>query len=200
MTSITTPWGSLALRDPWPLEARHIALCGNPKAGKSEVARILEDDFGGCVVDDGLILRRALPVLLGFDPDLPFSQEGKATLVQAGDRVEEVRDGLGELGNYLEARYGEDIMPLRAMQMAREEHSEANFWIYPSVRKGQGRCYKRHGGVVVQVNRPGFGPSGYAFDTWAESAVDVVIDNSGSLEDLREQVHALPSLLKARYG
>jgi hypothetical protein len=200
MTSITTPWGSLVLRDPWARDARHVALCGHPKSGKSEVARILEDDFGGVVVDDGLILRRAAPILLGFDPDLPFTQEGKATTIRAGDRVEQVRHSLGELGNYLEARYGEDIMPLRAMQMANEEHAEANFWIYPSVRKGQGRCYKRHGGVVVQVNRPGFGPSGNAFDVWDESAVDIVIENDGSLDDLRERIHALPSFLKARYG
>jgi hypothetical protein len=161
---------------------------------------MLEDDFGAVVIDDGLILRRALPILTGIDADAPFTQEGKATIVTIGERTEAIRQGLGELGNYLEARYGDFHMPQQAMRMAREEHPTAPFYVYPSCRKNQGRAYKMAGGVVIQIDRPGFGPSGNAFDVWDADLVDVTIDNSGSIDDLREMIHALPGMLNVRYG
>lgn len=181
---------------PWLRDARHVALVGWPKSGKDEVARMLEDEFGGVVVDDGAILRQALPILTGIDPSLPYSQEGKATVVRVGDRDEQVRQGLGELGNWLEARYGEDIVPIRAMQNAEAQYGNAvPFFVYPSVRKSQGRVYKRHGGVVIEIARPGVGDSGNAFDWYEPSLVDITIHNDGTLDDLREQVKELPRLL-----
>lgn len=166
-----------------------------PTCGKTTVATLLEEEFGGVIIDDGLLLREALPVLTGIDPSLPFSQEGKATAVQVGDLSETVREGLGELGNYLEGRYGEDILPLRAMQRAAVEHPHAPFYIYPSVRKSQGRAYKRYGGIVVEVVRDGTQPSGNDFDRYDNNLVDIRVENFGTLDDLREYVLALPSLL-----
>ena len=185
------------LRDHWALDARHVALCGHPRAGKSRLAELLVDEFGGVLVDDGAVLREAAPILLGYHADLAYTQEGKASTMSLGDRTETIRQGLGELGNYLEDRYGEFVMPIRAMERGQVAHPKAPFYIYPSVRKNQGRAYKAAGGVVLQVNRPGCVASGNAFDVWNESLVDIQIDNSGSIEDLREFVHALPSLIDA---
>ena len=180
---------------PWARNARHVAICGWPKSGKDEVARMLEDEFNGVVVDDGAILRETLPILLGIDPMLPYSQNGKATRVSVGDRSEQVREGLGELGNWLEDRYGPYIMPIRAMQTAQEKHPDANFYIYPSVRKEQGRAYKMAGGVVIEVARPGVGDSGNEFDCYDRKLVDITLTNDGTLDDLRALVKSLPLLL-----
>lgn len=198
MTSIMRHLGLDEMRSPWPREARHVALVGNPKCGKSTIAQMLEDEFGGIVCDDGLILRRALPILTGVPGDWCFTQEGKGQVVTVGNRSETVRQGLGELGNYLEARYGDDIIPLRTMQIAMAENPEASFYIYPSVRKTQGRCYRRMGGIVIQIDNPSAPPSGNAFDEWDRSCVDIVITNDPDemgLDELREYVHALPGLL-----
>lgn len=184
----------------WPREVTHVGLVGWPTCGKTTFAEMLEDEFNGQIVDDGLILRRALPILLGGDPQAPFSQEGKATSRLVGDRTETVREGLGELGNYIEARYGEDIVPVRAMEIARQEHPNARFYIYPSVRKRQGRVYRRAGGIVIQVDRPGADDSGNVFDRWDQSNVDLIVRNDGSLADLRARVQRLPDLIAARFS
>lgn len=185
---------------PWPRDVRHIALCGWPQSGKSKVAEFLEDEFGGVICDDGLILRRALPILTGIDPEDPFSQEGKARRYKIGEREETVRQGLGELGNYLEARYGDDIIPIRTMELAQEEHPNAPFYIYPSCRKAQGRAYKRMGGVIIEIDNPKACDSGNDFDRWDRSCVDLIIRNDPdemSLDDLRDYVTRIPELLDA---
>lgn len=188
---------------PWPSQIRHLALVGNPKSGKSTVAEMLADEFWGLIIDDGAPLREAYPTLTGTLTDLPYSQDGKATRVQVGDRSETVREGLGELGNYLEARYGEEIMALLAMKHAEATYPSrivAPFFIYPSVRKLQPRAYRRAGGVVIQIDNPLAGPSGNAFDTWDTTSVDLVIDNNPDemgLDELRAYVRRIPELVEA---
>jgi hypothetical protein len=199
MTSITALL-DLGDRMPWPRNVKHLALVGHPKAGKSAVAQFLEDEFGGVIIDDGLPLRRALPILTGIPEELCFTQEGKASTVRVGDRDEVVRQGLGELGNWLEARYGEEILAILAMKHALETYPHAPFYIYPSVRKTQPRAYRRMGGVVIQIDNPTVGPSGNAFDVWEASQVDIHIENDPSamnLEELREYITRIPDLIEA---
>lgn len=181
----------------WLRDARHVALVGHPKCGKSTFAEMLQDEYGAHVADDGAILRQAIPILTGIPAELCYSQEGKATVVRVGDRDEIVRQGLGELGNWLEARYGEDIIAIRTMQIALQDRPDAPFYVYPSVRKSQGRAYRRAGGIVIQIDNPRAGPTGNAFDVWDESCVDLVVQNDGTVEDLCEQVRILPNLLGA---
>lgn len=186
------------MRQPWPRKIRHVALCGWPEGGKNTVARMLEDEFCGQIIDDGWILRKAVPFLFGVPEDEPFTHEGKAKTYSVLGREESVRQMLGELGNYLEGRYGEDFMPVRAMQIAEQLHPEANFYIYPSVRKTQGRAYRRLGGIVIEISNPLVGDSGNAFDRWDPSFVDLRIINDPltmNLDELREYVCALPELL-----
>lgn len=187
-------------RMPWPPSVKHLALVGHPKCGKSTIAEMLVDEFGGVIIDDGLPLRKALPILTGIPAGLCLTQEGKASVVRVGDRDEVVRQGLGELGNWLEARYGEEILALLAMNYALENHPKAPFYIYPSVRKTQPRAYRRAGGIVMQIDNPRVGASGNAFDVWEASSVDIRLMNDPDelcLDELRDYVTRVPELLDA---
>ena len=170
---------------------KHIGLCGNPKSGKSTIADMLAKQYGGFVIDDGMILRQAVPILFGIPEYEPFTQEGKAKVYDVCGRQESVRQMLGELGNWLEDRYGPEFMPVRAMEIAEKHFPYAPLYIYPSVRKTQGSAYKRAGGLIIEVENPKVGPSGNAFDVWDKSYVDLVIRNDpseSSLEDLERIV------------
>lgn len=163
---------------------------------------MLQDEFGAVIIDDGMPLRRALPILTGIPEEDCYTQEGKSKVYRVGNREEEVRKGLGELGNWLEGRYGEEILAELAMQYALREHPDAPLYVYPSVRKTQGRAYRRMGGLVIQVNNPKVGPSGNAFDVWDENAVDLRFTNDPdnmTLDELREHVCDLPTVLNALY-
>jgi hypothetical protein len=195
---ITSIWGS-NVRRPWPNQIKFVALCGNPKSGKSTVARMLEDEFGGVLVDDGLILRKAVPILFGIPEDEPFTQEGKVKVYDVCGREESVRQMLGELGNYLEERYSPDFMPTRSLAIARRDNAHAPFSIFGSCRREQGRCYKRNGGIVIEVDNPLAAPSGNIWDEWDRSCVDFRLHNDPrelSLDDLRDMVCALPDILE----
>jgi hypothetical protein len=198
MTSIMRHLASEEMRTPWPTAIRHVALCGWPKCGKSTIAAMLEDEFGAQIIDDGMILRKAVPVLFGIPEDEPFTQEGKDRVYNVCGREETVRQMLGELGNYLEARYSDEFMPIRAMQVAQKLYPAANFYVYPSVRKVQGRAYKRMGGIVVQIDNPNAPPSDNPFDRWDKSFVDITINNDPSemsLDELRAFICELPNLI-----
>jgi hypothetical protein len=185
---------------PWPSQVRHLALVGNPKCGKSTIADMLVDEFGAVVIDDGLPLRRALPILTGIPEAWCHSQEGKARGFELNGVQDVVRKGLGELGNWLEARYGEEVLAVLAMKHALEEHPTAPLYVYPSVRKTQGLAYRRAGGVVMQIDNPVAGPSGNAFDVWDTRSVDLVITNDPhemGLDELRDYVRRFPELLSA---
>lgn len=199
MTSISN---LLDLSDymPWPNSIRHLALVGHPKSGKSKIAEFLEDEFGAVIIDDGMPLRRALPILTGIPEEWCFTQEGKATTFELNGVEDQVRKGLGELGNWLEARYGEEVLAVLAMKYAVENHPTAPLFVYPSVRKTQGRAYRRAGGIVMQIDNPTVGPSGNAFDVWEASSVDLAITNDPGeigLDELREYVRRFPELLSA---
>lgn len=201
MTSIMKLLGLDEMRNPWPREARHVALVGNPKCGKSTIAQMLEDEFGGVVVDDGLILRQAVPILFGIPAEDCFTQDGKAKVYNVcGVKDEAVRVMLGELGNYLEERYSPEFMPLRAMEEAVKGFPNAPFYIYPSCRRDQGRTYRRGGGVVIQIDNPLAPASPNIWDQWDRNCVDLAITNdpeAWGLDELREYIHALPELLAA---
>jgi hypothetical protein len=198
MTSIMKNLGLDEMGMPWPRNARHVALVGWPKCGKSTVAEMLADEFGCVICDDGLILRQAIPILTGIPVESCFTQEGKASVVRVGDRDEIVRQALGELGNWMEDRYGVEILAERAMTNALREYPDASFYVYPSVRKTQGRAYRRAGGIVIQIDNPWVGVSENDFDKWDTGCVDLVIENDPrtmSLDDLREYIRYLPSVL-----
>ncbi|CCG43265.1 hypothetical protein [Magnetospirillum molischianum] len=169
----------------------YIALCGWPKSGKSEVAQILEEEFGAITVDDGRALRDAGIVLYGLTEWHVSTQEGKASFVEVCGQKVQVRQLLGDLGQMLEDRYGEQVVPemaLRQVKKMRELRSDTDLFVFPSVRKTQGLAYKRAGGVVVEVVRSGVQPSPYAFDRYDAGLVDYSIVNPAPLVVPPEQV------------
>lgn len=170
----------------------YIALCGKPTAGKDTVARIIANRMKAAIIDDGLPLRLAAPVLFGFNPSYPFSHEGKAkeVLMPDGTTKRTVRDCLGTMCAILEEEFGEFIMPARAMELAEQTRRAegVDVFLFPSVRRRQGHFYKSKGGFVVEVDRDVEG-SRYHFDNdYARDCIDFTIDNNGTLEDLQDEV------------
>lgn len=170
------------------MKAQHIALCGIPGSGKSEVQRILKEEFGTEPIDDGRSLRDCAKRCYGLSEWHVTTQEGKKSWVDVCGTHKQVRVLLGELGNFLEAAHGEGIQPTIAMRDA--ANVLAFSYSYGSVRKKQGWHYKRAvtGGIVVEIVRPGREETGNDFDLYDKNAVDVVIMNDGSIADLVEKV------------
>lgn len=172
---------------------KYVALSAWPHSGKDEVAKAFVRHANAELVDDGLPLRLAAPLLYGFDESLPFTQEGKATLVDTPNGQETVRVLLGDLGKQQEAKYGNGFMPFRALQMCAEVERRAMVpcFVFPSVRRDQGAHYKRlrPGEVLhLEIRRPGVGDSGNDFDQWDAASVDHIIQNDGTLEQLDARV------------
>ncbi len=173
---------------------KYIALCGNPKAGKSEVQNILLSQYGVTPVDDGLVLREFCVKNLGLTWDDVQTQEGKARHTTVLDKHWQNRDLLGTLGKQLEDMFGEHIMPYIATRRCADGHS----YSFGSVRKTQGQFFREAGGVVVGIRNPVAAPSGFDFDKFDESLVDYWIHNDAQsrglsrlegLMDLEQKVH-----------
>ncbi len=169
-----------------------IAICGHPTAGKTEVQNLLSRNYAVIPVDDGECLRDFGKRHLGLTQHQVTHPDGKAEpIVFCGEEML-VRQFLGRLGNALELEFGEHVMPEIAMNsVAGQQALNSNAFIYSfgSVRKTQGWAYKKGGrGVVLEVRRPGIGPSGNDFDEFDPTAVDLVVNNNGSLNDLASTV------------
>ncbi len=173
----------------------YIALCGNPNAGKSTVQQILQTRYFVRPVDDGGPLRDITQRYLGLSHDQVHTQDGKKEMVEILGRTWQVREILGELGHHLELMFGEHIMPF---MVTNSLHAPDGPYSFGSVRKSQGWFYKKLGGIVVEVRRPGAGPSQYAFDQFDAHAVDYVIVNNGSIADLEREVADMVAMFADR--
>ncbi|MER9176338.1 hypothetical protein NKH72_22420 [Mesorhizobium sp. M0955] len=153
---------------------RFVALCGNPKSGKSEVQKILDSLYGYEPVDDGHVLRQFAVEKLGLSWDDVQTQDGKAQFTEILGKNWQNRDILGTLGKQLEDMFGEHIMPF----IATRQLPNAGRYSFGSVRKTQGHFFKDAGGVVIEIENPAAPPSPYAFDKFDGSVVDYVITNN----------------------
>jgi hypothetical protein len=160
-----------------------IALCGFPKAGKSEVQRILSERYGVHPVDDGYALREFAQKHLGLSHDDVYTQEGKARHTVINGRTWQNRDILGSVGKQLEDLFGDHIMPW----MATRNLDPNQAYSFGSVRKTQGYFFKKLGGLVIAVNNPIAKASPFAFDAFDEAAVDIWIENDGQARQLSRE-------------
>lgn len=155
---------------------RFIALCGNPKSGKSLVQEILHKTYGVKPVDDGWPLREFAINNLGLDYEQVTTQEGKKEWITILGRTWQVREILGELGNRLEAMFGAHIMPFMAVASCGKRTGQ--HFSFGSVRRDQGLFYKSlDSALVIGIENPLAGPSPYEFDQFDRSTVDVWINN-----------------------
>ena len=93
---------------------RFIALCGNPKSGKSLAQEILSQDLNYLPIDDGHVLREFAVNKLGLSWDDVTTQEGKKRHTEILGKDWEHRILLGDFGKVLEDMFGEHIMPFIA--------------------------------------------------------------------------------------
>jgi hypothetical protein len=160
---------------------RYVALCGFPKAGKTTLAEFLVERYGAKLVDDGAVLREACMALYKLRREDVYTQEGKAKTMEVCGRPFTHRQLCGDLGNLLEGFYGEQVIP--ELTFRRLEQRGQPFFVFPSVRKTQGITYKKHGGVVIAITRPGT-EAVNDFDRYDESLVDYWLKNDGSMGQL----------------
>lgn len=161
-----------------------IAICGHPGSGKSEVQKFLREEYGVVPVDDAEPLRQFAIDNLGMTFEDVTTQDGKGRITRILDTDWVNRTALGMLGAALEELFGNDIMPW----MATRDLDPAKSYSFGSVRMRQGHFYRRKGGMVLEVIRPGVQPSPKHFDQYDERAVTHVVLNSGSIGRLHDNI------------
>lgn len=154
---------------------RFIALCGQPKTGKSTVQTMLAERYGVRQIDSGLPLRQIAMDQYGLTRDQVFTQEGKLEYVEILGKRWQVRELLGEIGNRLEEMHGDWATPW--MNTRSIPASDDGPFCDASCRKSQGLFYKQMGGAVIGIRRPDVPKSIYAFDQVREEIPDVWIEN-----------------------
>lgn len=152
-----------------------IGLCGNPLSGKSTAAEIISSIYGHKLADDGLPLRKMAMDYLGLTFDQVFTQAGKLEKVMINGREWVVREILGEIGNAFEDKFGGEVIPM----MSHNAQPKGTSAVFGSVRREQGRYWREHGALVLEIVNPLAGPSPYAFDLYNPAYAHYQIQNDG---------------------
>ncbi len=160
-----------------------VGLCGNPTSGKTEAARIIQEVYGHEQADDGRPLRLIAINYFGLTHDQVFTQEGKLEKVMLNGREWTVREILGEIGNAFEEKFGGDIIPI----MSHNCRPKGVKTTFGSVRREQGAYWKKHGGIVLEIQNPLAGPSPYELDRYNAAHADHVILNDGLARGLSKE-------------
>ena len=173
---------------------RFIAICGAPGSGKTETQKILARNHGYQPVDDGLALREIAVKYLGATWEQVSTPEGKKEIILINGQKWEVRDALGRLGEVLEQVFGGDViceMALRASNISLADPVvDLLRYSFGSVRREQGHFYRRHGGIVIEIDRSG-AEQRFEFDRYDPAAVQYTILNDAGLGLLERSVAAV---------
>ena len=168
---------------------RFIALCGYPKAGKTEVQRIISRRYGFSAYDDSRPLRDAAKVLYGLEDWHVNTQAGKASLIRIGNMDVTVRKAMGDLGCYLEAQ-DEFHFPRLAVKTCADQAPDGRF-VFASVRQNQPSFFKQLGqSLVVEVTRDGCHASD-DFDEYRREPIDFSIENHRDEGDPEKSLRSL---------
>lgn len=100
------------------------------------------------------------------------------------------RTGLQDLGDGVRRLFGPDVW-IRALHRHMQKFGHVERWVISDVRyKNEAEWVKSVGGIVVRLDREGSGAGPHASETELDTyqGWDHVIDNNGSLEDLRHAV------------
>jgi hypothetical protein len=127
---------------------------------------------------------------LGAEDKISFINDNKEAQIAEDINVREFLQNLGQAGRehfgetfWIEQALSEDIL------------AQADLTVVTDVRyPNEAQHIKDLGGTVWWVDRPGLESDGHASEQpLPEDLIDCVVDNSGSLDDLREHVYRLAS-------
>lgn len=132
--------------------------------------------------------------LFDMTHDDVYTQEGKKRFTDIQGKMWENRKILGEYGAFVEKVYGPDVIPEYAMRSALKHWREGDAHVidgysFGSVRRQQGRVYQKHGGVIVEIIRPGIEQSGNIWDMYDQQLVNhTFANNASTLAELERDV------------
>jgi len=174
-----------------------IGLMGYAGAGKSEIARILCDEYGFVSPHIGRPLKRMLGALLD---EIGYDAETIARYVD-GDLKRSVIPELGvtstEAQQTLGTEWGREcVRPdlWLSLWLAKADRLVANGGrvVQESVRfANEAEALRARGAIIVEVQRPGVGPHSDHPSERLPAEPDLVIVNDGALLDLSRKVAAV---------
>lgn len=178
-----------------------VGIAGYARAGKDSVAAVLvaERGFKRIAFADAL-----KAVLADVDPLLGSRSRLSDRLSwhgwEAAKAEPEVRQLLQRLGVACRDRIGPHVWVDAVFRQIEEafDHEGPSRWVIPDVRfPNELAAVEAHGGQVWRVRRPGHEPvNGHISETALDCAhFGQVIENAGTLEDLRRDVLDLTDLL-----
>ncbi|MBI3925113.1 MAG: hypothetical protein HY319_06200 [Armatimonadetes bacterium] len=176
-----------------------IGLAGYAGVGKDTAADVLVEEFDFRRVAFADPMREALELLDPFICNGEQEPIRLCSLVQScgwnqAKQNAEVRRLLQAMGTEVGRNLlGQDLW----VQLAARKFVDRTV-VTDTRFPNEARLIKQSGGVLVRLNRPGFGPvndhlSDRAFDTWK---YDHLIENEGTVEELHQQMRDLVGRLK----
>lgn len=200
---------------PWQVRLAHfenaagvlIGLCGYAAAGKDTAAQVLIDEFNFQRVAFADPIKQAL---LALDPVVPgpkgetymrlseFSTERSWAEVKEYPEVRRLMQVLGtEVGRNI---FDPDLWVALGERKILSTMSVGDTVVTDVRFPNEARLIKKHGGVLVRITRPGFGPvnehvSDRASENWT---YDHFVENNQSVETLHETMRKLLETLKEK--
>lgn len=173
-----------------------IGLCGFARAGKDEVAKALVEELGFRRLAFADALKA---VLYDIHPRIAASVD-----LFGWEHVKEnvLLDGRGwlqRLGVACREHLGADVWVNAVMDAAWETVPDRRGWVDAKVVISDVRfpneieAVRYRGGELWRIDRPGVGPANdhISEHAWADGPFDRVIQNSGTIQDLRKLVVTL---------
>lgn len=167
-----------------------IGLNGYAKSGKDEVAqhiKFLNQSFQ--IKKFSGKLKYIAAMLTGIDPERFEDQGFKSRTIPGWDMT--AREMLQRLGTEAIRDNLHEKAWVNALFADHHQHAK---WVITDCRfPNEAQEIKDYGGIIVRVNRTGFGPvnshpSETALDDWD---FDAIIENNGTIEDLKETTRIL---------
>jgi len=162
-----------------------VGLSGYAKSGKDEVARFIRQQMPTFEVKKfSGKLKYIASMLTGFDAYNFENQQFKTKVLPGWNMT--ARELLQRLGT---EAIRDNLHEKAWVNALFADHSHYSRWVITDVRfPNEAQEIKDYGGIIVRVNRTGFGPvndhpSETALNEWD---FDAIIENNGTLEDLKE--------------
>lgn len=169
-----------------------IAVSGQAGSGKDQIAtdlfvllNCLESKNWWAVKRFAGKLKKMVAISLNNIPtDLLDEQDYKVIHLSSMNMT--VRQYLQRFGTLMRDNFGADFWVNQLFM----DYDKSSRWIIPDLRyKNEFEAIKQRGGVCIRVDRPGLPEDPHQSEQeWRGFEFDWVIDNSGSLDDLRKKV------------